>query len=291
MSHTISHPYTDLTGGNWLRGNLHAHTTQSDGRLPPQELIDAYAERGYDFLAITDHDVYTSKEDHESLDARGIILVTGIEATANGPHTLCLNGDTDIEPMADRQAVIDAALASGGFAIPAHPNRQDNFDHTTLDQLRLWSGYEGLEIFNGQGTLNPGSPYATAKWDLLLAEGRRIWGYANDDAHGPETIALGWNVAYVKDRSTAGLIDALANGRFYASTGVTITDIRVDGVHIEIDTADAERIVAVEAGGGRLASADERTITVDVSDYVQYVRFECWGRGEQFAWTQPFFVD
>ena len=290
MSHIIINPYADLTAGNWVRGNLHAHTTASDGKLLPQELVDAYAKVGYEFLAITDHDVYTSAEDHQSLDDKGLILITGVETTDNGPHVLCLNGDSAIEPSSDRQAVIHATLASGGFVIPAHLNRESHFDHTPIDQLRLWDGYEGIEIFNGQGSYNPGSPYSTAKWDLLLTEGRRVWGYANDDAHGPESIALGWNMAYVKERSAAGLIDALTAGRFYASTGVTITDIMVDGQRIVLQTADADRIVAVGNGGGRLAIVDQPTIEIDVPDYIHYVRFECWGRGEQFAWTQPFFV-
>src|SRR2546427_9105869 len=39
----------------WLRGNLHAHTTYSDGVKTPQELLVEYEALGYDFLAITDH--------------------------------------------------------------------------------------------------------------------------------------------------------------------------------------------------------------------------------------------
>ena len=39
-----------------LKGNLHAHTTFSDGRRPVREVIARYRELGYDFLAITDHD-------------------------------------------------------------------------------------------------------------------------------------------------------------------------------------------------------------------------------------------
>lgn len=91
-------------------------------------------------------------------------------------------------------------------------------------------------------------------------------------------------------RSRGGGIDALRNGRFYASTGVTITDIMADGQRIVVQTADAERIVAIASGGGRLASVNESTIEIDVPDDNSYVRFECWGRGEQFAWTQPFFI-
>ena len=39
-----------------LKGNLHAHTTFSDGRRPVEQVIARYREMGYDFLAITDHD-------------------------------------------------------------------------------------------------------------------------------------------------------------------------------------------------------------------------------------------
>jgi len=40
----------------FLKGNLHAHTTFSDGRHPIGEVIVRYRDLGYDFLAITDHD-------------------------------------------------------------------------------------------------------------------------------------------------------------------------------------------------------------------------------------------
>jgi hypothetical protein len=46
-----------------LRGNLHAHTTFSDGIRTPEALIAEYESRGYDFLAITDH------EDHHNWSA------------------------------------------------------------------------------------------------------------------------------------------------------------------------------------------------------------------------------
>jgi hypothetical protein len=39
-----------------LKGNLHTHTTFSDGHRPLREVIARYRDLGYDFLAITDHD-------------------------------------------------------------------------------------------------------------------------------------------------------------------------------------------------------------------------------------------
>ena len=39
-----------------LKGNLHAHSTFSDGHRPVAEVIARYREMGYGFLAITDHE-------------------------------------------------------------------------------------------------------------------------------------------------------------------------------------------------------------------------------------------
>jgi hypothetical protein len=49
----VSNPYAST--GNWYKGNLHAHSTISDGLLTPDEVVKLYAGKGYDFLAITDH--------------------------------------------------------------------------------------------------------------------------------------------------------------------------------------------------------------------------------------------
>ena len=68
-------------------------------------------------------------------------------------------------------------------------------------RLKAWSGCQGIEIYNGViGRLN-GSPDALRKWETPLTEGRRVWGYANDDSHAAGDVALGWNVVYVNERS------------------------------------------------------------------------------------------
>ncbi len=45
--------------GQWLKGSLHTHTTQSDGKLSPAENIEWHADHGYHFLTITDHNRVT----------------------------------------------------------------------------------------------------------------------------------------------------------------------------------------------------------------------------------------
>ena len=295
----LDHPYRNLVGGQWLRGNLHTHTTNSDGEYSPQEVIEKYAKFGYDFLMISDHDRYTSTEDYAKLKANGMILIPGNEISANGTHLLHVNPDRLVDPSPPRQESIRAATAGRGFVIVPHLNALDVFDHlpqhtcvekVTLEQLREWIGYLGIEIYNGETNRYPGNAYATDKWDILLSEGRRVWGFANDDTHLPNTLFLGWNVTYVKERTAQAVVDALEAGRFYASTGVIINDIQVDGMRIRIETENAERIAVVGRWGARLEVVDERVIEIEVPCDACYVRFECWGRAEQFAWTQPFFV-
>ena len=45
----------ELVTPNDIRGDLHCHTTRSDGRASVEEMGRAAAERGYDYLAICDH--------------------------------------------------------------------------------------------------------------------------------------------------------------------------------------------------------------------------------------------
>ncbi len=286
----IDHPYRSLTGGKWLRGNLHAHTTVSDGSRTPQRTINDYAKRGYDFLAITDHDVQSTSKDYRKWDAKGLVLINGNEISANGPHIVHLDGSRLVEPLPIRQEALNLINDSKGMAVIAHPNWMAKFDDTTVEQLQEWIGYVGIEIFNGLIGRLKGTRYCTNKWDQLLTQGRRIWGFANDDSHSDEDVEQGWNMVYTKDRSAKAVLDALRMGRFYASTGVVINRIQVKGATIRIETENAARIVGVKENGRRVATVDDSGITYQVPSGVQYVRFECWGTGESFAWTQPFFV-
>lgn len=291
----IIHSYGDLKGGRWLRGNLHTHTTRSDGQCSLQEVVKNYASHGYDFLSITDHDLLADRELYESCadEAGDMILIAGNEVTANGPHIVHVDADRLIEPLEDRQDVIRQISDNHGFAIIVHPNAGgDGADHCPIELMEQWEGYLGIEILNSLRWSGEDA-YALNKWDILLSQGRRVLGFANDDSHHPDMVAKGWNVAYVKDPSPQSVVAALTAGTFYASCGVTITDIRVDGRHIEIETEDAERIIAIADAGGShsrcIDQVDDNVMKVDFPEESLFVRFECRGHGESFAWTQPFY--
>ena len=286
----IAHPYRNLAKGQWLRGNLHTHTTNTDGQNKPQTVINKYARLGHDFLAISDHDIYTAGKQYRTWNNKGMIMMPGNEISASGPHILLVAPDRFGEPLMPRQEVINRIDEGAGLAVIAHPNWMGEFDGTKITQIQEWGGYHGLEIYNGLINRLQGSPYCTNKWDLMLSQGRRLWGFANDDSHNDDDIGNGWNVVCARERSVSAIREALKAGRFYASSGVEISRIAVRGNRLTIETENARRIVGVSAFGRRVALVDDSAIALDMQEQWQYVRFECWGDGEQFAWTQPFWA-
>jgi len=48
----------------WYRGNLHMHTYWSDGRAFPEQAVDIYKKLGYDFIGVSDHNVFAADPAH-----------------------------------------------------------------------------------------------------------------------------------------------------------------------------------------------------------------------------------
>lgn len=290
---TIDSPYRDQ--GTWLRGNVHTHSTNSDGIRDPQDVANDYAARGYDFLAISDHDTFTHPEEYETA---ALIEIPAVEVSVNGPHILHLGATTAVEPDADRAAVLQSISETEGFAVPAHPNWEPHFDHWPQDELSRIDGYTGIEIYNGLVEHHPGAAIATDRWDQLLSAGRRVWGFANDDSHRPWDVANGWNVVQVDEPTRESVLAALSGGRFYASTGITITAISTSDGIVTIDTENADEIRLVSDHGviQQIVSGTEATFRVPeqlvhAGPEFTYIRLECYGRGNERAWTQPMFLE
>jgi len=86
--------------GNWYKGNLHCHTTESDGCLTPKEVKELYKENGYHFLCISDHEKYADYT--EELDEESFILLPGVESSVNlvdSGGTVLSRNDSDKDKM------------------------------------------------------------------------------------------------------------------------------------------------------------------------------------------------
>ena len=126
--------------------DLHLHTTASDGRCSPLELVEQAAAAGLSVMAATDHDTTASVEEVRLLAAqRGIESIAGIEITAvedgRDIHVLgyFLNpGDAQfLEFLAgqrrtrvDRVHAIAARLAELGMPVDLRPALASAGQHT-----------------------------------------------------------------------------------------------------------------------------------------------------------------
>src|SRR3990170_8449116 len=70
------------------RGHLHCHSTCSDGRLTPTELVDLAAGRGVRIMALTDHDSLAGIPEAQQTAARhpGFQLIAGVEMSTDIPN-------------------------------------------------------------------------------------------------------------------------------------------------------------------------------------------------------------
>ena len=73
------------TEGNWYKGNLHTHSTNSDGRKTPEEIVQIYKDHGYQFLAFTEHElsIRISSSFPES-NSPAAIRIRGASTTCSG---------------------------------------------------------------------------------------------------------------------------------------------------------------------------------------------------------------
>jgi histidinol phosphatase-like PHP family hydrolase len=73
------HPFKEK--GKWFKGNLHCHSTVSDGKLPPDEVVKIYKENGWNFLAFTEHEKYSNYGN--KYDTEDFITIPGTESSNN----------------------------------------------------------------------------------------------------------------------------------------------------------------------------------------------------------------
>jgi len=109
-------------GYRWLAGDLHTHTVHSDGVLTVAELAVLAAERGLDFIAVTDHNTVSHHAELAAAARRyGITLIPGQEVTTDGGHAGALGDVGWIDFRREPDDWLDATEAAGGLLSVNHP--------------------------------------------------------------------------------------------------------------------------------------------------------------------------
>jgi hypothetical protein len=286
--------------GRWFKGCLHIHSTVSDGLLAPGEVIDWYRSRGYQFVALTDHDVLSrSQAVSDDFCTLGGIEVEGIDPVSGLYHLVGLEAQRvpGIGPqeVLDIQEAIRRLRAVGAWVFLAHPYWSGQMSKDLLE-LR---GCSALEVYNGGCEVDDCKGFSTVHWDDLLAAGRRLWGLAVDDAHwrnGFKDAGLGWVWVKASSLAPAAILDALQRGNFYASCGPEIYDLKVEGSWATLRCSPVASVDFVGAGrfSRRVSAPPGETLTearYRLRKGQRYLRVACREPGGRWAWSNPIFLD
>jgi hypothetical protein len=304
---TLTDPFSlkDEDGYSWVKGNLHSHTTNSDGKAEPQERLDGYVGQGYDFLCLSDHYDITRIDTVSHPD--NFILIQGAELHPKNPfggethHFVALNIHEDMDSTTmPPQLVIDTVREQGGNIWLAHPHWSRV---NILRDTYPLEGLAGVEVFNST-CRRMGRGESGVHWDdWMMLKGHVMPALCNDDSHAREGDRAdtyeGWTMARVKERTADAVVEALVNGASYGSTGPQIHGIditRTDGadgpaIEASVRCSPAQRIVAVSDTKG--ASYHEHgalfeAASVPLAASWRWVRFEVIGPDGAKAWSNPF---
>lgn len=284
--------------GNWFRGNLHCHTTLSDGPRDPATTIERYRSLGHDFLSITDHRINGAKWKKENKD---FLVLGGSELHPVVPwsgryyHLVAPHLDEDFPVgLATDRSIVDALNELTSRGVPFFIGHPYWCGHDLHDLLPLAPHALGIEVYNFRcGRI--GRAHSGAQWDDLLTRNMALSGIATDDTHAPHEIGRARTVVKALELTTDAVMEALAAGAFYASTGPAIEDVSLDNgmLCVRTEPVAAVLFIATAPRGGSVLAEPGETITQAQwrvpADFTGYVRVECHADRNRTAWTNPVF--
>lgn len=316
---------------NWYKGNLHSHTTNSDGKLSPGEAVRLFKRQGYSFLCFSEHNLYTDWSGELNRD--NFIILPGIEGSA-------VLYEKDSERVLKTHHIhgilgTEAMRAAAGKNLFTHMERLDPVIYRgwwdgakaaqeLCDKLKskgcitmynhpVWSRVEGeefihtkglwaLEIFN-YGTVNESNTgYDPISWDLMLRKGVRIFGTATDDNHNEglfDDSCGGFIVVNASELSHEAIISNMLEGNYYMSSGPEIKDWKIVNGKAQVKCSPVYRIdfIAgnhVNDGISYVEKNFEDKMTerdYNLKGDETYVRVQCTDRYGRTAWSNPLYLN
>ena len=304
----------DFQSGRWLKGNTHTHTLESDGDSPPELVTKWYKSHGYNFLVLSDHNVWVNPAKLSYLVDSAFILIPGEELTTRfGTKPIHVNGlniprvilpQTDSTLLGTIQKNVDAVREVEGVPHINHPNFGWAITKDVLAKVR---NDKLIEIHNGHPLVhNEGggdSPGMEEVWDYLLSSGKRIYGIAVDDAHHFQgefaadraNPGRGWVMVRANRLDARDIMTQMEAGRFYASSGVELDSVRVTATDVTIHVrkrGDFKFVTDfIGRNGAILKSTGDNPATYHLTGTETYVRPRVRNSGGELAWLQPIFVE
>lgn len=215
----IYNPYSNLSGGEWLKMNLHAHTSSwggiTNGVNTAEEVIGAYHSLDYDVIGISN---YQSIQ-RVSEVPEGVIYMPTYEHGygINKYHQLMI--DPNRVSWFEQLYYFNTAQMQQTFISLRNDAELICFNHPQFtrwlnpDVMKSLKGYDLIEAASGMASSS------TNYWDVALSAGIPSFVLANDDSHSVtpiENIGHFYTMVYAKKHSKEGVIEALRKGAHYA---------------------------------------------------------------------------
>lgn len=305
------------------KGNFHMHTARSwDSTVSVQDALCEYYDKGFQFCALTDHEVYWDSTEYDRED---FLVLSGVESAF-------ILGETQPDWLLERSKfkslhinlLHDMTKGENGFLHDQVLKRPIDYgidswnqyieyckeknqiviinhpDWSRLDP-EIMLGIQGafaFEIWNSGAVNDCGGDTDEYRWDYCLSRGKRLWALTGDDTHkyGTDYRACGaaFTMVYTDSFTKEGLIQAMKQGHFYPSSGPKIYDMRVadDVLYMDFDPAAKVRIVGADYLAKGFVPAPGETICHiewKIKENLKYFRVEIHSPDGKIAWSQPIF--
>ena len=291
--------------GRFYRGNLHGHSTKSDGAWSPAEVIRQYRQNGYDFISITDHflqqfsfpitDTRACREDNFTT-LIGAELHHGIMSSGSVWHLLALGLPLDFAPYREEESVADVvsrARDAGAFVAAAHPN----WYTLTVADFETLGTVDAVECYNGCGDAGSDRGDSWLFIEMLLNRRYRIGAIAVDDSHMKgqfSDFVRGWVHVKAASLTPESLLAGLKNGHYYSSTGPQLHNVEViDRERVVIECSPAVQIL-VSGAAPRVLRVNGHGLTAaefDISEFeTPWLRVTVRDEFGRRAWTNPLWL-
>ena len=299
-----------LSEGRYYRGNLHGHSTFSDGRDSPEEVIQLYRQAGYDFTCLSEHYWSNNRfcaqsiidmQDHNSDD---FITILSAELHCHGKrydrgrlwHILANGLPADFPIASDDETgpqLVRRSVDTGAYVNIPHPEWYTLGNDEALSLAA--AGAHGFEIYNHSSAIAVARGGGTATIDLLHHEGHRVHILATDNSHHiAEDGCGGWVMVRAASLTPASIITALKAGDFYASCGPEFTTVTLQDGRVDVTCSAVQRVVLAAdnhradcAHGDGLASASF-DLGDDLPAFLRIIIIDAQGRP---AWTNAVWLD
>ena len=204
----------------WLAGDLHVHSTASDGKLSPNELGQMAKKKGLDFLAIADHNNYC--ENFNLPKIPGLTFIPAVEWTHYKGHINFYGVNAPFEnsfianDLSEMQELIQQVKDRGALISVNHPKCPLCpylwGDNNCFDMIEVWNG-----------PMRKANTDAIQWWHQFLMDGRKIPIVGGSDFHRKRHVVRMANpttYVYSPSVSAEAIREAISKGHSYVTASV-----------------------------------------------------------------------